>query len=203
MPRTKEAFEEMRLATRQKVKMATLSLVARKGISVTIEEIAKSAGLSKGLLYNHYPSKEALIAELAQEAAMASRQNLNEIAQSDKVASEKIKRITTLMCDMLSSKENRGADYFMFMAQVGLSGFLTQKRDALTLPHSTEILAKIIAAGQAEGSIVEGDSLQLAITYWATIQGLGQQMVMAGSGLQVEAKMLLRILLKNSELNEM
>lgn len=196
MPRSKEAFEEMRITTQQKIKTATLSLIARKGMSVTIEEIAKSAGLSKGLLYNHYPSKESLIAGLAQEVAMVSREKINQISTSDLPANEKIKLITTQMCEMLVSKENIGADYFMFMAQVGMSGFF-QKLDLIPLPHSTEILAQIIATGQSEGTVVEGDPLQLALTFWSTIQGLGCHLVM-GFPLKLEAEMLLRILLKNS-----
>jgi len=197
MPRSKEAFEAMRDATRQKIETATLSLVARKGISVTIEEIAKYAGVSKGLLYNHYSSKEALLAELAQQASMKLRQSMSEISEHPTPAIEKIKQVTTKMCDMLSSSDNRGADYFMFMAQVGMSGFPVQKLvyDTMTLPHSNEILAQMIATGQSEGSIVEGDPAQLAMTYWATIQGLCCHLV-TGASLKVEPSMLLRILVK-------
>jgi len=197
MPRTKEAFEAMRDATRQKIETATLSLVARKGISVTIEEIAKCAGVSKGLLYNHYSSKEALIAELARQASMKLRQSMSEISEHPTSAIEKIKQVTAKMCDMLSSSDNRGADYFMFMAQVGMSGFPVQKLayDTMTLPHSNEILAQMIAIGQSEGSIVEGDPDQLAMVYWATIQGLCCHMV-TGAFLKIEPSMLLRILVK-------
>jgi AcrR family transcriptional regulator len=53
MPRTKEAFEAMRETTKGKIEASALSLFARKGLSVTIDEIAKTAGLSKGLIYNH------------------------------------------------------------------------------------------------------------------------------------------------------
>jgi len=196
MPRTKEAFEEMRATTRQKIKEATLSLVARKGVSIKIEEIAISAGVSKGLLYNHYTSKEVLITELAQEVAMSSRKNINQILTSDTFASEKIKRITNLVYDMLLSKDNNGANYFMFMTQVGMSGFSMEKLNSLSLPHSIEIIAQIVEVGQSEGSVVEGDPLQLAITYWSAIQGLGCHMVM-GIPLKIEPGMLLRILLKN------
>jgi AcrR family transcriptional regulator len=44
---TKEAFEAMRETTKGKIKATALSLFTRKGLSVPIDEIAKTAGLSK------------------------------------------------------------------------------------------------------------------------------------------------------------
>ena len=172
MPRKKEAFEVMRKTTRQKIETVALSLFARKGLSVTVDEIAKTAALSKGLLYSHYSSKEALIAELARQAAVISSARIKEIADKDASAAEKIRQITGMMCEMLSS--NRiGIDYFMFMFQASMSDF--QIQDGLyraDTPNPVERLARIISEGQAEGSAVNGDPVQLATVYWAAIQGL-------------------------------
>jgi len=173
MPRTKEAFEAMRETTKGKIEAAALSLFARKGLSVTIDEIAKSAGLSKGLLYSHYPSKEALINELLRQATVISGTSIKEIADEDGNAATKIKNITAMMCEMLSSSQV-GIDYFMFTIQVGMSDFKMPDGGWYTadMPNPVESLARIIAEGQAEGSAVSGDPAQLAIVYWAAIQGL-------------------------------
>ena len=172
MPRKKEAFEVMRETTRQKIETAALSLFARKGLSVTVDEIAKKAALSKGLLYSHYPSKEALIAELVRQAALMSGARIKEIADKNGGAVEKIRQITAMMCEMLTSSRI-GIDYFMFMIQVGMSDF--QIPDGLytaDTPNPVERLARIITQGQAEGSAANGDPVQLATVYWAAIQGL-------------------------------
>jgi len=172
MPRKKEVFEVMRENTRQKIETAALSLFAKKGLSVTIDEIAKKAALSKGLLYSHYPSKEALITELIRQAAVMSGTRIKEIADKDGNAAEKIRQITALMCEMLTSSQI-GIDYFMFMIQVGMSDF--QIPDGLytaDTPNPVERLARIISEGQAENSAVDGDPVQLATVYWAAIQGL-------------------------------
>jgi len=173
MPRTKEAFGVMRETTRQKIETAALSLFARKGLSVTIDEIAKTAGLSKGLLYSHYPSKEALITELLRQAAGISGTRIKEIVDRDRKAATKIKQISAMMCEMLSSSI-MGIEYFMFTIQVGMSGFQIPDTAWYTadMPNPLESLARIISKGQAEGSAVTGDPVQLATVYWAAIQGL-------------------------------
>jgi len=173
MPRTKEAFEAMRETTRKKIEAAALSLFARKGLSVTIDEIAKTSALSKGLLYSHYPSKEALIAELMQQAAFISGTRIKEIADRDSSAATKIKQISAMMCEMLSNS-NIGIDYFMFTIQASMSDFKISKTGWYTedMPNPLESLARIISEGQAEGSAVSGDPVQLATVYWAAIQGL-------------------------------
>ncbi|MDR2942606.1 MAG: TetR/AcrR family transcriptional regulator [Treponema sp.] len=173
MPRTKEAFSAMRETTRGKIEAAALSLFARKGLSVTIDEIAKKAGLSKGLLYSHYPSKEALISELMRQAAVNAGTSVKKIADGDNSADVKIKQITAMMCEMLSSSQI-GIDYVMFTIQAGMSGFLMPEAGLYTAdnPHPVESLARIIASAQAEGSAAKGDPVQLALVFWAAVEGL-------------------------------
>lgn len=65
MPRTKEQFEEIRKSSRQKILDAALEVFAKEGYhSSTVGKIAKTAGISQGLLYNYFKSKEELLHEL-------------------------------------------------------------------------------------------------------------------------------------------
>lgn len=200
MPRTKDAFNTMRENTRQKIEAAALSLFARKGLAVTVDEIARAAGLSKGLLYNHYQSKEALIAGLVRQATDMSVRNFEEFTPNNAPASVKIQQITSAMCQMYSDQPI-GIDYFMFMVQVGMSSFQVPQAELYTedLPNPIESLAHIIAQGQIEGSVVDGDTLQLSIVYWAAFQGLCCYAI-TGMPLSLDPKMLSRILLKESYL---
>ena len=62
MPRTKEQFQKIRKETKTKILNSALELFARKGYSNTsISDIAKSAGISKGLAYNYFESKQNII----------------------------------------------------------------------------------------------------------------------------------------------
>ena len=65
MPRTKEQFETMRQISRQKILNAALEVFAKQGYSsATIDAISKTAGISKGLMYNYFKSKEDVLKEL-------------------------------------------------------------------------------------------------------------------------------------------
>lgn len=61
MPRTKEQFEEIRKKTKQSIIDAGLKSFAHRGYHGTsIADIAKEAGISKGLAYNYFSSKSEL-----------------------------------------------------------------------------------------------------------------------------------------------
>ena len=67
MPRTKEQFEKIREETKTKILNSALELFAHKGYSSTsISDIAKSAGISKGLAYNYFESKQNIIESVIQ-----------------------------------------------------------------------------------------------------------------------------------------
>lgn len=62
MPRTEEQFEEIRESKKKQIMDSALELFADKGFaSSSINMIAKHAGVSKGLIYNYFESKEELI----------------------------------------------------------------------------------------------------------------------------------------------
>ena len=64
-PRTKEQLEVLKLARKEQILLAALGLFGDKGYQNTsINDIAKRADLSKGLLYNYFESKEALLDEV-------------------------------------------------------------------------------------------------------------------------------------------
>lgn len=73
MPRTKEQFEEIRKEKSGHIKKVALELFATEGYhSTAISKIAKAANISKGLLYNYFESKEALIKEIIHEGIAES-----------------------------------------------------------------------------------------------------------------------------------
>jgi len=196
MPRSREVFEAMRQTTRQKIEVSALSLFARRGLSVKVGEIAEAAGVSQGLLYSHYASKDALIAELIRQATTISGKTVLDFAEGGDGAAEKIQGITDMMCRMFTEAPI-GIDYFMFMAQVGMSGLKLPEASLYSpeAPNPAESLAQVIAQGQAEGTVVCGDPMQLSIVYWAAIQGLCAYAI-TGMPILPEPEILSRIVLK-------
>jgi AcrR family transcriptional regulator len=106
MPRTKEQFEKIREETKGKILNSALELFARKGYSNTsISDIAKSAGVSKGLAYNYFDSKQKLIESVVEVLFVEIGQMfvaLNEI----KDPFDKLQKIIDLTFDWIKEKEN-------------------------------------------------------------------------------------------------
>jgi AcrR family transcriptional regulator len=61
-PRSKKQFEEIRREKTELILAAALRLFASKGYhSTTISHITREAGISKGLVYNYFESKESIL----------------------------------------------------------------------------------------------------------------------------------------------
>ena len=64
-PRTPKQFEEIREEKKTLIMDVALEHFANEGYhNTTINHIAKHAGISKGLMYNYFESKEELLAEI-------------------------------------------------------------------------------------------------------------------------------------------
>jgi len=68
MPRTEEQYKEIREKSRNLIIQTALKLFGQKGYHGTsIADIAKAAGISKGLAYNYFNSKSDLIEEVLKQ----------------------------------------------------------------------------------------------------------------------------------------
>jgi AcrR family transcriptional regulator len=64
-PRTPKQFEIIKKERKELLMAAALKLFANKGFTTTsIMDIAREAGVSKGLLYNYFDSKDVLVREI-------------------------------------------------------------------------------------------------------------------------------------------
>jgi AcrR family transcriptional regulator len=60
--------ESMRRRTREAIISTSLELFAKRGYSATTtEEIAQKAGISKGLIFNHFPTKQEILFAILDE----------------------------------------------------------------------------------------------------------------------------------------
>ncbi|MDG1332227.1 MAG: TetR/AcrR family transcriptional regulator [Crocinitomicaceae bacterium] len=62
MPRTSKQFETIRSERKEAILQAALHVFAEEGYhSASISKVSKAAGVSKGLMYNYFESKEELL----------------------------------------------------------------------------------------------------------------------------------------------
>jgi AcrR family transcriptional regulator len=94
-PRSKAQFEEIRQKSMQSIKEAALELFGRSGYhSTSISQIAKAAGISKGLLYNYFENKEALLEAIIMEAVEMGEAMMEEMKNRPGSAAEKLEQLT-------------------------------------------------------------------------------------------------------------
>ena len=67
-PRTEEQYKAIREGKKAQIRKASLELFATEGYhGSSISKIAKKAGISKGLLYNYFESKEDVIRDILED----------------------------------------------------------------------------------------------------------------------------------------
>jgi len=85
-PKTPAQNEQIRVESKQKIMDAAFRLIAKNGYEATsIASIATKAGVSKGLLYNYFESKEALIEALVLAAMEEGDELLENMISDDPV----------------------------------------------------------------------------------------------------------------------
>lgn len=127
-PRTKEQFEEIRRKSIEAIKNAALELFARNGYkSTSISQIAREAGVSKGLLYNYFDSKEALLHDIIMAAVDMGEELMGQILSSKADAAEQFQSMT----EMAFSIVQKDIHYWKLMTSLAfqtdvLAGFMPE-----------------------------------------------------------------------------
>lgn len=102
MPRTKEAGEKLREATRKKIMSASVGLFAKNGLAGTsAKQIAQKAGVSVGLMYHYYRSKEEIFDAIEQHAISEFSQ-LHEMLEKEEVPEDAIRLLAKEIVDAMN-----------------------------------------------------------------------------------------------------
>ncbi len=93
-PKTKKQNEVIRQQSIAALKQAALNLFAHKGYSSTsISAIAKEAKVSKGLMYNYFDSKQALLLAIIEDAADLGQELLPNVLDDTTDPKEQLRAI--------------------------------------------------------------------------------------------------------------
>ena len=116
-PKTSEQFEEIRETRKQQIMDVALQMFANKGYdSTSISAIATKAGISKGLLYNYFSSKEDLMIQITEKGFedMLSSFDLN---KDGVLTSEEFIYFINKVFDLMESKLTFYKLYFSLILQ--------------------------------------------------------------------------------------
>ncbi len=151
-----------------------LDLFIKKGYAATkVTDIAKSVGMSTGLLFHYFKSKEALYEELIKIGISGPT---NALPTED---DEPLSYLRNTAESIFSGLKEHpfAAKMFVLMGQVYYTGSAPQslKDDVMALDIYTSTI-DLMSRGQRQGVIRDGDPYALSIAYWSAIQGICEQM---------------------------
>lgn len=178
MPRSQQQFEEMRNATKEKIHAAATRLFVLKGFgSTNVQEIADAAGISIGLLYRHYKTKDELFNAIAGDAYEGLRE-ITALFQSDGSPKDLFDMFVNVIYDGLSQGEEL-AHLLILMKQAALTDAANHKQDTIA-EENTEVFratADLIKRGQELGEFRPGNPYEMALFFYSAIQGLADMKV--------------------------
>ena len=199
VPKTQEQYRQMKDEMREKIYSGALRVFSRRGYAATrISDIAKACGISHGLLYHYFSSKDEIFTDLVLNAVTSSANALLYTEKIEAPAIQKIEWITTEILKNIGT-DSDSAYYFFLMIQISVTESLPQAAIEAMKKASTpnEVMGRMIAEGQQQGDIVEGDIAALTNAYWAAINGLAVfQIAYAGNLVIPDPVVIMRILKK-------
>jgi AcrR family transcriptional regulator len=127
MPRTAEQFERMREGSKDLLVQAALELFARHGFEGTsIRMIAKEAGVSLGLLYNYFESKEALLVTIFEKGMQDVLKSFRE-AETGTTPEQQLERLIRSSFEILEGHKTFWQVFYSLRAQPGIAEVLPKE----------------------------------------------------------------------------
>jgi len=165
--------DEQKEKRRDDILWAGLDLFIRKGFAATtIKDIAGQVGMSVGLLFHYFKSKEELYEELIRYGISGP---MGTMANTD-MEPLAFFEITANNILQYIQAEPFVAKMFVLMSQTYYNEAVPPRVKALLADFDIYTpTVDLMRQGQENGTIREGDPLALSIAYWCAIQGIAEQ----------------------------
>ena len=203
-PRNKEQNQQILDKRREQILSAALEVFARRGFVATkISDIASVAGLSHGLVYHYFKTKDEIFTELVKRTYEITK--ISEyVSQLKDSPWDKIKRIIEMIISL--AFEGDGLYYWHIVNQAYISEAIPEAVKELIDQNKSSFsdsLIPIIIEGQKLGQITMDDPLKLYTALYSTLNGMAMQLMRARNTLDYpislpDADIVMR-LLKNPE----
>lgn len=186
MGRNPEQNKILREVQRTKILSVSLDLFVQRGFAATrIADIATEAGVSPGLLYHYFPGKDDILAALLEASLPRMESAAQELETLALPVAEKIRLALQLLIRGIQ-EHNETGKYHLLIAQVSTSDVLPDAARAIIERHAQapyQIMERLFAKGQQEGTVRDGDPRELAMIFWALVKGLSIHHAVHGKAL--------------------
>lgn len=179
MPRTAEDNERIKEEKKEKILQAALKVFAENGLASTkMGDIAKAAGVSYGLVYNYFPSKEQLFVELINSSIASTDEFVDEIKKKQLPPLERIREAFIQLYNFHSSDPSGGL-FYRVMLQLNYYPHLWEELEIKDLKSEPvfQLLFESVLEGQQREEIVDKNPQEiiLLLGYIAISFSLGGQ----------------------------
>lgn len=173
-PRSEEANAQVKDDRRRQILLSALQVFVRKGFSATkMSDIATDAGISYGLLYHYFQSKNQIYAELVNSAVQASTHGIEQAQSAGTEPVEAIRSLVTSAFRAVDEQQFAGYSFVLWLGAMTSHGYALPDapyRDRFRRP--LDQLVGVIEEGQRRGQIAQGDPRELAVTLLSALLGL-------------------------------
>lgn len=141
-PRTAKQFELIRGEKRQQIIDVAVRLFADKGFHASsISMIAKEAGISKGLMYNYFDSKEALLQAIMDEITFDVMNMMNP-DHDDEITSKEMEDFFSLIFSIMKKNNEHWKLYFQISLQKDVFELLKREEYSEKIMKSQQLIYK-------------------------------------------------------------
>lgn len=159
---------------RSQILRAALDCFVTKGFHGTsTREICRTAGISSGLIFHYFPTKEAVYEELVRHALTSLPIDLDEALQDPLGA---LGRLVESMLELLT-QHPEAARVFRLVNQAQYQRGISPVVDQLFAEHDLiTALIPVIEAGQEQGLVRPGHPRALTTALLTAVQGLAEEL---------------------------
>jgi AcrR family transcriptional regulator len=179
MPRTEEANQQIRDEAREKILEAAKKVFARRGPAATMADVATEAGISQGLAYRYFTSKESILATLVKKSLETGGGLPGRLKA---IRGSPGERLYAQISYILEARR-REPEFYQLVYQV-LTDYKTPNELRDLVRKSGEVvhaeMRKLIVEGQKTGEVADDDPDQLFGVVFACLDGLSRAMLVLG-----------------------
>ncbi len=194
-PRSEQANAQVKDDRRKQILLAALNIFINRGFAAAkMSDIATEAGISYGLMYHYFQSKEEIYAELVTKAVESSTRGIEQVRARGAEPIDMIRSIVGLVFKAVGQHQSVGYSFLLWMEA------MTSRGDAF--PHIQypighgapfRMLSDMIEEGQRKGQIAQGDPGELVTTFLSAMLGLASLKVSGTIATMPDPDILMRI----------
>lgn len=183
MPKTKEQFQAIKEERADSILRSALPIFTIKGYDGTsIDEIAKAANCSHGLLYHYYKNKDDLFHEMMELIVVPYVRSVRESVDLNQKASYALHDLINAHLNALKSDNDELCMSIYLILNMHLQRTVNLKRRPSNRKRLGEYIMDLIERGQYEGDFTkEYSSREITMILMTSLKGLSYNRIMLGS----------------------